>query len=159
FNSTTDEVYSVVDTGGGTPGLKFSGRTFPLRATGPSTFSVSGFPVSVAFTVGETGPAPALRLQVGGENRPGAVRFTPAAPAPDSQRAYVGRYDSPELGASWSVAVEKDHLVVSGPIPAVEIAGALTPAMADAFTAPGAFMQFTRDQTGRVTGFALSASR
>jgi CubicO group peptidase (beta-lactamase class C family)/D-alanyl-D-alanine dipeptidase len=153
FDSTTDEVYGVVDTGGGTPALKFAGRTFPLQATGLSTFAVPGLPVSVTFSVGDTGPARALRLEVASEDRPEATRFTPAPPTPDSLRAYAGPYDSPELGVSWSVTVDKDHLVLAGPIPVVEIAGSLEPAMTDGFTAPGAFIRFTRD------GFELSASR
>jgi CubicO group peptidase (beta-lactamase class C family)/D-alanyl-D-alanine dipeptidase len=153
FDSTTDEVYGVVDTGGGTPALKFAGRTFPLQATGLSTFAVPGLPVSVTFSVGDTGPARALRLEVASEDRPEATRFTPATPTPDSLRAYAGPYDSPELGVSWSVTVDKDHLVLAGPIPVVEIAGSLEPAMTDGFTAPGAFIRFTRD------GFELSASR
>ncbi|HXB25380.1 MAG TPA: serine hydrolase [Gemmatimonadaceae bacterium] len=153
FDSTTDEVYGVIDTGGGTPALKFAGRTFPLQATGPSTFAVPGLPVSVTFTVGDAGPARALRLEVASEDRPEATRFDPAKPDAELLRGYAGHYDSPELGVSWSIAVDKDHLVVSGPIPVVEIAGSLEPAMTDGFTAPGAFIRFTGD------GFELSASR
>jgi CubicO group peptidase (beta-lactamase class C family)/D-alanyl-D-alanine dipeptidase len=159
FDSTTDEVYSIVDTGGGTPALKFAGRTFPLQATGPSTFVVPELPVSVTFSVGDTGPARALRLQVASEDRPEATRFDPAKVNADSLRGYAGHYDSPELGVSWSIDVDKAHLVLSGPIPVVEIAGSLESAMTDGFTAPGAFIRFTRDETGRVTGFDLSASR
>ncbi|HZS59264.1 MAG TPA: subclass B3 metallo-beta-lactamase [Gemmatimonadaceae bacterium] len=158
FDSTTDQVYRIADNGG-KPALVFSGQQLPLDATGPSTFAVHGIPITVTFSADETGPARALRLRILSDDEPEAVRFAPAAPDANALHAYEGRYGSPELGASWSIAVVNDHLVVSGPIAAVEIAGKLEPAMRDGFTANGGTLLFTRDDAGRVTGFTLSASR
>jgi hypothetical protein len=41
----------------------------------------------------------------------------------------------------------------------LDVAGPLQPATKDAFEAPAGFVQFTRDASGRISGFDLSASR
>jgi hypothetical protein len=88
------------------------------------------------------------------------VRYTPATPSAAALKAYAGSYYSPELGVTWPIVVENGKLVLKLDAAALtEIAGELTPAMRDAFSAGGGFLQFKRDKSGRVTGFALSASR
>lgn len=158
YEPTTNDVYEIIEQKG-SPALKFSGRDFALRASGPSTFAVVDLPVSVTFAADSTGPARALTLVVAGESRPEATRFTPVTPDPGALGAYTGTYDSPELDVSWSMTVANGQLMLSGPVAEMGIAGTLDPAMSDAFTAPGAFMRFTRDAAGRVNGFELSASR
>src|SRR5581483_1682793 len=104
FDSTTDQVYRIADTGG-RPALVFSGQQLPLDATGPSTFAVHGIPITVTFSADEAGPARALRLRILSDDEPEAVRFAPATPDANALHAYEGRYASAELGASWSIAV------------------------------------------------------
>lgn len=137
------------------------GRDFPLERTGPTTMSVPDFPVKVIFTPGASGaPAPSARLIIGsGEGNEG-TRYTPATPSAAALQAYAGSYYSPELGVTWPMVVENGKLVLKLDAGALtEIAGELTPAMRDSFTAGGGFLRFERDRSGRVTGFALSASR
>ncbi len=160
YVSATNMVFQVAR---GDKGMRVHlvGRDFPLERTGPTTMSVPDFPVRVIFTPGTSGaPAPSARLIIGsGEGNEG-TRYTPATPNADALKAYAGSYHSPELGVTWPMVVENGKLVLkldSGAL--TEIAGELTPAMRDSFTAGGGFLRFERDKSGRVTGFALSASR
>ena len=160
YSSATNMVFQVAR---GDKGLRVHlvGRDFPLERTGPTTMSVPDFPVKVIFTPGTGGaPARSARLIIGsGEGNEG-VRYTPATPNAAALKAYAGSYYSPELGVTWPLVVEKGKLVLKLDAGArAEIAGELTPAMRDAFSAGGGFLQFERDRSGRVTGFALSASR
>lgn len=141
--------------------LHVAGRDFPLERSGPTTMSVADLPVKVVFTAGAAGkPVRSARLIIGSGEGDEGVRFTPVTPNAAALQAYAGSYYSPELGVTWPIAVEKGKLVLKlDPSALTEIAGELTPAMRDAFTAGGAFIQFKRDKSGRVTGFALSASR
>jgi len=88
------------------------------------------------------------------------VRYTSVTPNAAALKAYAGSYYSPELGVTWPIVVEKGKLVLELDAGALtEIAGELTPAIRDAFTAGSGFIHFRRDASGRVTGSALSASR
>jgi len=156
FEDTTSEVLRVVGKDSALI-LQASGRSFPLQRTGPSNFSVTGLPASVAFSVDGEGPAHALRLRVLDEDRPQAVRFTPAIPDTTALRAYAAAYHSDELDVTWTLILANNHLVLTGT--RSDIAGPLDPAQPDAFTSPGGYLQFTRNAAGHVTGFDLSASR
>ena len=58
------------------------------------------------------------------------------------------------------MTVSGDSLVLSNGASAQSgITGTLEPALPDAFTAGGGFIRFTRDGSGKITGFDLSASR
>jgi Domain of unknown function (DUF3471). len=160
YVSSTNTVFQVA-TGDSGLQLHLVGRDFPLQRSGPTTMSVPNFPVKVVFTAGSaSAPVRSARLIIGsGEGNEG-VRYTPATPNASALEAYAGSYYSPELGVTWPIVVEKGKLVLKlDPGALTEIAGELTPAMHDAFVAGGGFLQFKRDTSGRVTGFALSASR
>lgn len=160
YAATTNTVFQVTSDGK-TLELHLSGRELPLEHTGPATMSVAGYPVKVEFTARSPGaPARSARLLIGSGEGSEAVRFTPVTPTAAALRAYAGSYYSPELDITWPVAVEDGRLVLKAkPSSLTEVAGPLTPALRDAFTAGGAFIQFTRDKAGRVTGFGVSASR
>jgi len=76
-------------------------------------------------------------------------------PSPDEFAALAGRYRSDEIGTVWTLSLSGGTLVVTGPVfdePAVlemVIEGEYS------VTQIGATVRFTRNQRGRVTGFAL----
>lgn len=82
---------------------------------------------------------------------------TPWAPTPAELGAFVGRYRTGEIPATWTAAVEEGRLVLtvrSG------VRRVLTPAYRDGFTAPGlGAVWFTRDATGRVTAMHFGSGR
>lgn len=166
YADRTAGVYRVV-ADSGRLALNAFGRALPLSPTGPLAFAVVGIPVEVRFVAGRAGPARALGLRIGSGEWEEAMRFTPAAPAPEELRGYAGGYYSAELDATWPLVVENGRLAPQGPALAYlesegggEADSALLPAMKDAFTlGGGAFLRFTRDPSGRITGFDLSASR
>jgi CubicO group peptidase (beta-lactamase class C family) len=82
----------------------------------------------------------------------------PWSPTIDQLGAFVGRYTSSEVNATWTVAIEGGRLVAS-------VRGAvrapLTPAYPDAFTAGGTLgtVWFVRDARGSVTEMHSGAGR
>jgi CubicO group peptidase (beta-lactamase class C family) len=159
YASSNDEVSRVVRKDSGLV-LEFVGRTLPLKPTGGATYAVTGLPVTIEFVTEGNAPARALRIHVGSELRAEAVRFSPAAPSVDSLRALVGSYYSPELDVTWPIVLAGDHLELRNTgSQLVDITGALSPARPDEFTAGGGLIRFTRDASGRVTGYEVSASR
>jgi hypothetical protein len=136
------------------------GRSLPLQATGPATYAVVGLPVSVEFLADGDAPARAVRIRVGSELRDEAVRFTAVSPTAEQLQELTGSYFSPELGVTWPVTLEGNQLVLNkGAGKDEDISGTLEPAMADSFTAGSGLVHFTRDASGHVTGFDVSASR
>jgi CubicO group peptidase (beta-lactamase class C family) len=160
YAATTNTVLRIERTEKGLV-LHFSGSSFPLTRKGPTTLAVTAFPATVEFTPGSgNAPARSARLRIESRNGEEAVRFTPATLSADALREYAGNYYSPELDVTWPLAIEQGKLVLqSTQSPLLDIAGPFAPAMRDAFTVGGAFIRFTRDKAGRVTGFGLSASR
>lgn len=162
YVAENDELWRIMKRDGALV-LRLSGQSFPLAPNGPSTFAVTGFPGNVEFLLGGNGAVRALQLRAGSDTLPEAVRFTPAVVAPDGLQEYAGSYYSPELDVTWLVAMAKGQLVFRNPKSAapVDIGRELEPAMPDVFDVGGgsALIRFTRDQSGRVTGFGLSASR
>ncbi|MEP7065000.1 MAG: serine hydrolase domain-containing protein [Gemmatimonadota bacterium] len=159
YASATDEVVRIIAKGDSLM-LGLVGRSFPLQATGPATYSVAALPVSLEFISDDDSPARALRVHVGSELREEAVRFTAVAPSDEDLRQLTGSYFSPELGVTWPLTLENGQLVLNKGAPEViDIAGKLEPAMRDAFTAGSGLVHFTRDASGHVTGFDVSASR
>jgi hypothetical protein len=81
----------------------------------------------------------------------------PPAPAPIAMQDYAGTYTSDELDVKLVVAAKGDKLVLRRrPNDELE----LRPAYADDFAAAGlGSIRFSRDTSGRVTGFAIFAGR
>jgi CubicO group peptidase (beta-lactamase class C family) len=140
--------------------LEIVGRSLPLVHTAPNSFSVAGLPVTVEF-LGDTGvPARAMRVNVGGDLRFEATRFTPATPNAAALRELAGSYYSSELDVTWPMVLRGDTLLLNNGASAQSgITGALEPALPDAFAAGGGYVHFSRDSSGKITGYELSASR
>ena len=140
--------------------LMIGGRSIPLKAKDSATFAVAGFPAVVEFSFDGGPVAHAMRLRVGGDKGEPAIRFESISLSAEELRSYEGSYSSPELGVTWPIAFEKGKLVIKNEKRSlIDIAGPLQPATKDAFEAPAGFVQFTRDASGRITGFDLSSSR
>jgi hypothetical protein len=140
--------------------LMIGGRSLPLKAKDSTTFAVAGFPAVVEFSFDGSPVARAIRLRVGGDKGEPATRFEPVSLSAEELRPYEGSYSSSELGVTWPIAFEDGKLVIkSQKRSLLDVAGALQPATKDAFEAPGGFVQFTRDASGRISGFDLSSSR
>jgi len=140
--------------------LMIGGRSIPLRAKDSTTFAVTGFPAVVEFSLDGSPVARAMRLRIEGDKGEPATRFEPVALSADELRSYEASYSSPELGVTWPIALENGKLVIKGEKRSLlDVAGPLQPATKDAFEAPAGFVQFTRDASGRISGFDLSASR
>jgi CubicO group peptidase (beta-lactamase class C family) len=159
YASSTDEVARIT-AAGDSLSLGLVGRSLPLEASGPARYAVVGLPVSVEFLENGGAPARAVRIYVGSELRDEAVRFTAVTPSMEQLRELTGSYHSPELLVTWPVTLEGDHLVLNkGAGKDEDISGKLEPAMTDSFTAGSGLVHFTRDASGQVTGFEVSASR
>ncbi|HMI58764.1 MAG TPA: serine hydrolase domain-containing protein, partial [Gemmatimonadaceae bacterium] len=137
YASSNDEVVRIVKRDTALV-LEFVGRSLPLHLIAPATYAVSGLPVTVEFVADGNAPAHAVRLRVASELRAEAERFTATTPDEAALRQFAGSYYSPELGVTWPMAVDGDHLVLRNEgSELVDISGALSPAMKDAFTAGG----------------------
>jgi len=159
YASSNDEVVRIVKKDTALV-LEFVGRSLPLHLIAPATYAVTGLPVTVEFVADGDAPARAVRLRVASELRAEAERFTTTTPDSATLRQFAGSYYSPELGVTWPMVVDGDHLVLRNDASElVDVSGALAPAMKDAFTAGGGMIRFTRDASGNVTGYELSASR
>jgi CubicO group peptidase (beta-lactamase class C family) len=159
YAAVRGEVIRIADSSG-TPVLRIVGQSFPLAATGSMSYEVKGLPVYVTFVANGARPAQSLWLRIGSADSTRAERFTEAKPTPVEIRQYAGRYHSPELGVTWVISLDKGQLALNNPpSDLMDITGPLDPAMSGSFTAGGGLLQFTHDAKGRVTGFALSASR
>ena len=140
--------------------LRIGGRSIPLKAKDSTTFAVVGFPAVVEFSFDSAPVAQVMRLRVAGDKGEPAIRFEPITLSAEELRSYEGSYSSPELGVTWPIAFEGGRLVIkSQKRSLVDIAGPLQPATKDAFEAAAGFVQFTRDASGRISGFDLSSSR
>ncbi len=128
------------------------GFSAPARAAGPGRLAVRN---STLVFPEDANPAPQLRLMAGEDDRGAYDRVAAPASGTASLAAYAGTYYSPELATTWTLTVDGDALV-SKP----RGLGQLTfrPAFADAFTARGNLVRFTRSG-GRIDGFDISAGR
>jgi CubicO group peptidase (beta-lactamase class C family) len=104
-----------------------------------------------------TAEAPTRLTESDGRSKP---RFweavPPFAPKPDELAAFAGVYYSDEIDTTYTLTVEEGKLRARfRPARRVE----LIPVYADAFEAGGNTLRFSRDDTGRATGFLVYAGR
>ena len=156
----TRTIYRIANDSGGRLALMIGGRSIPLEAKDSTTFAVAGFPAVVEFSFDGSPVARAMRLRIEGDKGEPAIRFESVSLSAEELRSYEGSYSSPELGVTWPIVFEQGKLVIKNEKRSlIDIAGPLQPATKDAFEAPAGFVQFTRDASGRISGFDLSSSR
>ncbi len=157
FDETEAQAYTVV-TQGTKVVLKIGDNAFPLAPVGGSLFRVGS--TIVSFIKDEHGSVDVLRLG-SGEDAVNARKFTAVTPSAADLNGVTGSYYSSDLDVTWSLRVQGQTLSLE---PARNMpdgaAGKLHPQMRDTFTSnTGFFIRLTRDSSGAVTGFTLSAGR
>ncbi|WP_240359631.1 serine hydrolase domain-containing protein [Pyxidicoccus trucidator] len=129
----------------------------PLTPVSETSFRVGDGRAQLAFGLGKNGRPTAARLLTSDGD---SVPFEPVAPArPDAARLaeYGGSFTSEEAEATYTVAAERDGLVLRRRPDAVY---RLVPLYADAFLAPKlGLVRFTRNSEGRVSGLSLGLGR
>lgn len=137
----------------------------PLISIGPTSFVFEGAAdgTRIEFSVQGQAKATALTLKYADDPNNAfplqASRYTPATP-PADLNPFAGTYYSPELGVSWKLVVtaegqlklKKDAEQILFPLD-----GPLNPATTPtSFYGAAGFLNFTRNNTGQVTGFKVS---
>jgi CubicO group peptidase (beta-lactamase class C family) len=121
----------------------------------PDHFVLADYPYHFTFSRDRADRAGSCLIQHLGDPDVVAPRIELADPGPEELAALVGEYRSNELGATYSVRVEDEGLVLVH-----ERRGEtrLAPEAPDHFTAAGApfgLLEFVRDEGGRVVGFKV----
>ena len=141
-----------ISASGGAPVAHIFGLTLPLVQTSARRFEATGFPLAVAFDADRQG----LVLSMRGEAEPRYRRVVASAPKPADIEGLAGRYHSPELGADWTIRVDKGVAYLKS---RTLDEAALQPIDRDTMTTDEAFLALKRSPAGEVTGFDLSLSR
>lgn len=159
FAAKTETLLEVIEQKGALI-LKIGAMPLPLVATGPASFAVQGYPVKVDFTLAGKQSANELKLRIGDDDEMTATRFAVVVPGAEQLQGYVGTFHSPELDVTWPLLIDQGTLAIRDQHRKFETRLLpLAPAMKDAFSGEAGLLRFTRDASGKVTGFDLSASR
>ena len=148
----TDDVITLAASNGGLTVGTGRGQPTTLIPRGGARFLANAGDVEFTRTSGRRA---FVLVRANGDT----AHFEEARPAPATipTQDYAGAYTSDELDVTLVVAAKGDRLVLRRR-PADEIE--LRPAYADDFAAPGlGTIRFSRDTSGRVTGFAIFAGR
>ncbi len=142
-------------------GLRVGGLA--LVPTAPGVLSSADGSRALTLDVGGAQPAwPATAAVVAIADKTGNARprvwhaEAPFAPTPEQLEPFTGMYVSEELGMTYAVLRDGDHLVLRFR-PAQRIA--LNPVFPDGFEGDGQTVRFTRDAGGRIDGFNVFAGR
>jgi CubicO group peptidase (beta-lactamase class C family) len=133
--------------------VMLAGRRTPLVPLGDRRFRAP--PATLLTFEGDSAGAP-NRLVVHSATTTTTFTRLPLASATAKLSDYVGSYDSPEVAVTWLVKPDSGGLVVMRDGRRV---GKLEAVSRDVFLEDGSTMDFTRDRSGRVTGFVLEAGR
>lgn len=148
-----------VEPRGGRLHLASSGADYELVPLHNGNFQFRDMDIEVVFTLPENGPASALSVHAGGNTinvctRVSEIEAAETGPLDD----YQGRFHSDDLDATYSITKRGEILLVRGPR---SLAIRLRRVHGDGFAAMDTTIdvQFQRDDSGAVTGFALSSER
>ena len=130
-----------------------TGRRMPLVPLGGNRFRAA--PATLITFEGDSAGAP-NRLVVRSATNATTFNRLPLASTTAKLADYQGSYYSPEVDVAWQVRPDSGGLVVMRDGRRV---GKLEPVSRDVFLEDGSTMDFTRDRSGRVTGFVLEAGR
>jgi hypothetical protein len=134
--------------------LRIAGQAvIPLS---PTTFTVADGARQAVFEPGAAGEPLRMR-ESDGRSKPRVWEAAaPFAPTPADLVAFAGTYYSEEIDTTYTLYVEGGKLKARfRPAQRFE----LTPVYTDAFESEGDVLRFTRDSSGRVTGFLVYAGR
>ena len=130
-----------------------TGRRLPLVPLGGNRFRAA--PATLITFEGDSAGVPNRLVVHSATNATTFVRV-PLASTTAKLADYVGSYYTPEVDVAWQVRPDSGGLVV---MRGGRRVGKLEPVSRDVFLQDGSTMQFTRDRSGRVTGFVLEAGR
>ncbi|MFL5612884.1 MAG: serine hydrolase domain-containing protein [Gemmatimonadaceae bacterium] len=117
-------------------------------------FGIRGVEGEVTFDSSAAGHTMRLRR---GAGRPQLyTRMTPFRPAPAQLAAFAGRYRSSELDTEFRIVASDSSLTIADRRPGSIV---MRPIYSDAFRGPIGVTEFTRDASGRITGFVVNAGR
>jgi CubicO group peptidase (beta-lactamase class C family) len=119
-----------------------------------SRFALRGVDGDVVFdstVVGHT-----LRMRRGSGREQLFRLMTPFSPTPAQLSAFAGRYRSPELETVLDIKATDSTLVINERRPGSLV---MRPVYTDAFRGGIGVAEFSRDASGRVTGFVVNAGR
>lgn len=134
----------VVAEGAPTELIPLSENRFGIRGVeGEATFDSSA--------AGHT-----MRLRRGAARAQLYMRMTPFRPAPAQLAAFAGRYRSSELDTEFRIVASDSSLTIADRRPGSVV---MRPIYSDAFRGPIGVTEFTRDASGRITGFVVNAGR
>jgi hypothetical protein len=124
----------------------------PLSAT---SFALQGVEGTATFDTASGGRRE-LRLRRGGGREQVYTQMTPFSPTVAQLNAFAGVYRSSELDTDLRVSANDTSLIVTGKRPGSLV---MRPVYLDAFRGGLGIVEFARDASGRVTGFAVNAGR
>ena len=130
------------------------GARTELLALSDSRFALRGVDGEAVFD--STAAGRALRLRRGTGRDQIFQQMTPFAPTPAQLAAFAGRYRSAELDTDVEVKATDSTLVLSERRPGSLV---MRPVYTDAFRGGIGVTEFSRDASGRVTGFVVNAGR
>lgn len=117
-------------------------------------FAIHGVEGEVTFDSSAAGYT--MRLRRGAGRAQLYTRMTPFRPTPAQLGAFAGRYRSSELDTELRIVASDSSLTIADRRPGSVI---MRPIYADAFRGPIGVTEFTRDASGRITGFVVNAGR
>jgi CubicO group peptidase (beta-lactamase class C family) len=84
------------------------------------------------------------------------TRMTPFSPTPAQRASFAGTYRSSELDTEIRIVASDSGLTIADRRPGSLV---MRPVYTDAFRGPIGIMEFSRDASGRITGFVVNAGR
>jgi CubicO group peptidase (beta-lactamase class C family) len=141
--------------------IVYRDNTKALHPDAPNAPALVHIGDSVFTLTGPTGQVTRMRITTHGmtdlRSSVTFLRMPAAVTERDKLSEFAGRYRSEELDVDWTIALsEQGALMLSRRrVPAQR----MMPSYADGFASPPGSMRFTRDASGRVTGFLLTAGR
>lgn len=132
--------------------LSFSGRKIPLTRIADDEFVGMEGMIKVNFAEARQ----VARLSIAERPATAYRRAETAQPSAAELASLVGSYRSPELLTTWSIRADGDKLLIKGRAVGES---PLVPVIKDGFSSGVGFVRFTRDASGAITGFEVSASR
>jgi hypothetical protein len=148
-----DSVERRITLDGGRLHAVLAGQRVPLKSLGSGAFVMTAAPGARVWF--EEKPDGAVHLKPAPAG-PVLIRMEAFSPSAEQLAEYAGVYRSDEMDAVFRISVNDGQLQLARTKlrPA-----ALDPMFKDSFRVPIGVMQFTRDSTGRVTGFLLEGGR
>lgn len=150
----SDEEQAVVgvEASEGKAVLSFSGRKIPLTRIADDEFIGMDGMIKVTFAESRQ----VARLSIAARPATAYRRAETATPSAAELAALAGSYRSPELLTTWTIRADGDKLLITGRAVGES---PLVPVIKDGFSSGVGFVRFTRDASGAITGFDVSASR